>query len=138
MLWALKGGPFLSGDCAGHSRTSSDIEAALTDVRFTCPLCVESGPRVRGLDARSAKSGLMHCSEYAACFVVHSQRTAQAMSVIRTVSARIAPNITKMLRNKVHNQFANSRANKNRPYVQTDIRSFRRTTRFERNDRNDV
>ena len=62
------------------------------------------------------------------------------MSVMRTrtVPARIAPNITTMLRNKEHDGFANFRANKNRPYVQTDIRRLRRTTRFEHNDRNDV
>ena len=50
----------------------------------------------------------------------------------------IVPNITKMLRNKEYDGFANSRANKNRPYVQTDIRRFGRTTRFEHNDRNDA
>jgi len=52
--------------------------------------------------------------------------------------SRLELRITKMLRNKEYDGFANFRANKHRPYVQTDIRRFRRTTRFEHNDRNDA
>jgi hypothetical protein len=46
--------------------------------------------------------------------------------------------VTELLRNKGCDGSDNSRANKNRLYVQTDIRRLRRTTRFEHNDRNDA
>ena len=48
------------------------------------------------------------------------------------VATRIAANIAKLLPPSPDGS-ANSRANKNRLYVQTDIRRLRRTTRFEHN-----
>src|SRR5215472_9266983 len=60
------------------------------------------------------------------------------MSVMRTRTvARMAATITNLLWNK-GNDGSDSRANKNRLYVRTDVRRLRRTTRFERNDPNDA
>ena len=82
----------------------------------------------------------MTLQQLTAHFVVHNERQfAYVCRENETVPARIVPNITKMLRNnKEYDGFANSRADKNRPCVQTDIRRLRRTTRFEHNDRNDA
>jgi hypothetical protein len=55
----------------------------------------------------------------------------------RTVAARMAATITNLLRNKGYDD-PDSRANKNKLYVQTDVRRLRRTTRFEHNGRNDA
>src|SRR6516162_937421 len=64
---------------------------------------------------------------------------ARSMSVMRTrtVAARMAATITNLLWNKGCDG-SDSRANKNRLYVRTDVRRLRRTTRFERNDPNDA
>ena len=53
------------------------------------------------------------------------------------VAARIAANISKLLRNKACD-VRQPYAKKNRQYAQTEIRRLRRTTRFEHNDRDDA
>jgi hypothetical protein len=55
----------------------------------------------------------------------------------RDEARRIAATITNLLWNKGYDG-SDSRANKNRLYVRTDVRRLRRTTRFERNDPNDA
>ena len=71
--------------------------------------------------------------------VADQSDSSSPMSVMRTrtVAARMAATITKLLWNKGYDG-SDSRANKNRLYVRTDVRRLRRTTRFERNDPNNA
>ena len=116
----------------------ADIRDQESDVRFvpkadSCtaalkPSLREAVPITRRRGPSSKRPPVSPCRS-------HGQQL--AMSVMRTVAARMAATITNLLRNKGC-VGSDSRANKNRLYVQTDVRRLRRTTRFEHNDRNDA